>query len=45
MRGRDRPLDALLDLDGQTLVIDDAGRVVRFVVRRTEATVVRPHGS
>lgn len=44
MTGRDRSLDALLDLDGQTLVIDDKGRVARFAVRRTDATEARPHG-
>ncbi len=32
--GRDRSLDALLGLDGLTLVIDDEGHVVRFVVRQ-----------
>lgn len=41
---RDRSLDALLDLDGQTLVIDDEGHAVKFVVRRTEVTEARPHG-
>ena len=41
---RDRSLDALLDLDGQTLVVDDEGHMVRFVVRRTDVTEARPHG-
>lgn len=31
MQGRDRSLDALLDLDGQILVVDDKGRVARFI--------------
>ncbi len=44
MPTRDRSLDALLDLDGQTLVIEDEGRVARFVVRRTDVTEARPHG-
>jgi len=42
--GRDRSLDALLDLDGQTLVVDHKGHVARFVVHRTDVTEVRPHG-
>jgi len=44
MAKRDRSLDALLDLDGETLVIDEHGHVVRFVVRRTDVTEARPHG-
>jgi hypothetical protein len=44
MAGRDRSLDALLDLHGQTLVVDDEGHLVKFVVRRTDVTEVRPHG-
>ena len=44
MRKRDRSLDALLDLDGQVLVIDDEGHVVRFAVRRSGVTAARPHG-
>ena len=44
MAGRDRSLDALLDLDGQRLVVDDEGHMARFVVRRTDATEARPHG-
>jgi len=31
MPGRDRSLDALLDLDGQTLVVDAEGHMARFV--------------
>lgn len=42
---RDASLDALLDLDGQVLVIDPESRHwVRFVVRRVTATEARPHG-
>ena len=41
---RDRSLDALLDLDGQTLVVDGEGHVVQFVVRVTDVSEVRPHG-
>jgi hypothetical protein len=44
MKKRDRSLDALLDLDGETLVIDEHGHLVRFVVSRTNATEARPHG-
>jgi hypothetical protein len=44
MAKRDQSLDALLDLDGQTLVIDDEGHLVRFAVRQTDITEVRPHG-
>jgi hypothetical protein len=42
---RDRPLDALLELDGQVLVIDlETRHWVRFAVRRVPASEVRPHG-
>lgn len=42
---RDPSLDALLDLDGQVLVVDsDARYWVRFVVQRIPATLNRPHG-
>ena len=42
---RDPSLDALLDLDGQVLVIDpETQHWVRFVVRRVTATEVKPHG-
>jgi hypothetical protein len=41
----DRSLDALLDLDGQILVLDqETGHWVRFVVRRVPATEQKPHG-
>jgi hypothetical protein len=42
---RDRSLDALLDLDGQVLVVDPAGKHwVRFSARRVPPTPERPHG-
>ena len=42
---RDPALDALLELDGQVLVIDPETRHwVRFVVRRVTVTEVKPHG-
>jgi hypothetical protein len=41
---RDRALDALLELDGLTLILDDRGHVARFAVRRTAVTEARPHG-
>lgn len=42
---RDHSLDTLLELDGQVLVVDDAGKFwVRFKVRRVEPTPERPHG-
>ena len=42
---RDPSLDALLDLDGQVLVVDPEGdHWVRFVVRRVPASEARPHG-
>lgn len=42
---RDRSLDALLDLDGQVLVIDPVGNHwVRFVARRVPVTAEKPHG-
>jgi hypothetical protein len=42
---RDPSLDSLLDLDGQILFVDDAGRYwVKFVVRRADVTPERPHG-
>lgn len=42
---RDPSLDALLDLDGQTLFVDAAGRHwVKFVVTRVPASPARPHG-
>jgi hypothetical protein len=42
---RDRSLDALLDLDGQVLVIDPETRHwVRFVVQRVPVSEAKPHG-
>jgi hypothetical protein len=42
---RDPSLDALLDLDGQVLVIDpETGHWVRFAVRRVPASEAKPHG-
>lgn len=42
---RDPALDALLDLDGETLVVDPEGlHWVRFVVRRVPVSPTRPHG-
>jgi len=41
---RDPGLDALLDLHGQTLFVDESGYWVKFVAVRTEATPERPHG-
>ena len=41
---RDPSLDTLLDLDGQVLVIDEAGYWVKFVVHQVPAAADRPHG-
>lgn len=42
---RDPCLDALLDLDGQLLVVDERGEYwVEFKVRQVPATQERPHG-
>ena len=40
----DPSLDTLLDLNGQVLVIDEAGYWVKFVVNRVSATTDKPHG-
>ena len=41
----DPTLDTLLDLDGQVLVVDPAGRHwVRFVVTRVPVSPEKPHG-
>src|SRR5258708_40011472 len=41
----DPSLDALLDLDGQVLVVaPESNHWVRFVVRRVPATDTKPHG-
>ena len=44
MPRRDASLDTLLDLDGQVLVIDEAGYWVKFVVHQMPATADKPHG-
>ena len=44
MDRRDPSLDTLLDLDGQVLVIDEAGYWVKFVVNQVLATSDKPHG-
>ena len=42
---RDSVLDALLDLDGQVLVVDpEASHWVRFVVTRVPVSPEKPHG-
>jgi hypothetical protein len=42
---RDPSLDALLELDGQVLVIDpETSHWVRFAVRRVPASEAKPHG-
>jgi hypothetical protein len=42
---RDPTLDTLLDLDGQTLVVDpEGGHWVQFVVRRVPVSPKKPHG-
>lgn len=41
---RDPGLDALLDLHGQTLFVDEVGHWVKFIVKRAEVTPERPHG-
>ena len=42
---RDPSLDALLDLDGQVLVVDpESNHWVRFTVRRVPVTKAKPHG-
>lgn len=44
MPHHDPSLDTLLDLDGQVLVIDEAGYWVKFVVHQVPATADKPHG-
>jgi len=44
MARRDPSLDTLLDLDGQVLVNDEAGYLVKFVVHQVPATPDKPHG-
>jgi hypothetical protein len=45
MARRDPSLDTLLDLDGQILVIDEAGYWVKFVVNQVPATADSRTGS
>lgn len=43
--GRDESLDALLDLDGQILVVDSTGgHWVKFRVKRVAPSPEQPHG-
>ncbi|VTU46221.1 hypothetical protein SRS16P2_00556 (plasmid) [Variovorax sp. SRS16] len=44
MTRRDPSLDTLLDLNGQVLVIDEAGYWVKFAVHQVPATRDKPHG-
>jgi hypothetical protein len=44
MTRRDPSLDNLLDLNGQVLVIDEAGYWVRFIVHEVPASAQKPHG-
>ena len=44
MTPRDLSLDTLLDLDGQVLVIDEAGYWVKFVVHQVPVAADAPHG-
>ena len=44
MTPRDLSLDTLLDLNGQVLVIDEAGYWVKFVVHEVPASANKPHG-
>ncbi len=41
---RDPCLDTLLELHGQTFVLDEAGHWVKFRVAQVEVTSERPHG-
>jgi hypothetical protein len=41
---RDSSLDTLLELNGQVLVIDEAGFWVKFVVHEVPASANKPHG-
>jgi Family of unknown function (DUF6516) len=44
MQTRDASLDSLLDLNGQVLVVDEAGYWVRFTVHQVPASANKPHG-
>ncbi|MFQ5671936.1 MAG: DUF6516 family protein [Nitrospinales bacterium] len=44
-QGRDRSLDTLLELDGQVLVVDPAGKHwVKFSVKQVNPSSEKPHG-
>ena len=44
-RKQDHSLDTLLELDGQILVVDSAGKHwVKFIVKKVEPSSERPHG-
>jgi len=44
MSHRDSSLDTLLDLNGEVLVIDEAGYWVKFVAHKVPASTSKPHG-
>ena len=44
MTQRDSSIDTLLDLNGQVLVIDEAGYWMKFVVHEVPASASKPHG-
>jgi hypothetical protein len=45
MQARDSGLDTLLLLDGESFVVEAAGKCwVKFVVKRVPASLERPHG-
>jgi hypothetical protein len=45
VRSRDQTFDVLLDLDGETFVIDPAGKYwVKFEVKEVAVSAERPHG-
>lgn len=45
MAARDRTIDALLDLDGQILIVDpEGGHWVKFVVTQVPPSPAKPHG-
>ncbi len=44
-RKKDRGLDTLLELDGQIMVVDSAGKHwVKFIVKKVDHSPERPHG-
>ena len=44
MTQRDSSIDTLLDLNGQVLVIDEAGYWMKFVMHEVPASASKPHG-